>query len=54
VLPLAKRREAEALRRRVEAELGPNSPLALSAAEIRERKDLAAVVAGIAGRSDPE
>jgi RNA polymerase subunit RPABC4/transcription elongation factor Spt4 len=54
VLPLAKRREAEALRRRVEAELGPNSPLALSAAEIRERKDLAAVVAGIAARSDPE
>jgi hypothetical protein len=54
VLPLAKRREAEALRRRVEAELGPGSPLSLSVAEIKERKDLAGVLAGLAGRSEPE
>jgi hypothetical protein len=54
VLPLAKRREAEALRRRVESELGPNSPLTLSVTEIQERKDLAGVLAGLARRGDPE
>ena len=54
LLPGARRREAEALRRRVETELGPGSPLVLSAAEIKERKDLAAVLAGLAGRTNPE
>ena len=54
VLPLAQRRDTEALRRRIETELGPHSPLMLSAAEIKERKDLAGVLAGLAGRSDPE
>jgi hypothetical protein len=54
VLPHAKRRDAEALRRRVETELGPRPPFVLSVAEIKERKDLAAVLAGLAGRSDAE
>src|SRR5271167_3810407 len=52
VLPLAKRREAEALRCRVETELGPHLPFILSATEIKERKDLAGILAGLAGRSD--
>jgi hypothetical protein len=54
VLPHAKRRDAEALRRRVETELGQRPPFVLSVAEIKERKDLAAVLAGLAGRSDAE
>jgi Thaumarchaeal output domain 1 len=54
VLPHAKRRDAEALRRRVETELGPGSPFVLSVAEIKERKDLSAVLAGLATRSDAE
>jgi hypothetical protein len=54
LLPGAKRREAEALRRRIEIELGPRSPLVLSATEIKERKDLAGVLAGLAGRTNPE
>ena len=54
VLPHAKRRDAEALRRRVETELGPHPPFVLSVAEIKERKDLAAVLAGLARRSDAE
>jgi Thaumarchaeal output domain 1 len=53
VLPLAQRRDTEAMRRRIETELGPHSPFILTAAEIKERKDLAAVLAGLAGRSDP-
>jgi hypothetical protein len=52
VLPRAKRREAEAVRRRIERELGPHSPLILSTTEIKERKDLAHVLAGVAERSD--
>jgi Thaumarchaeal output domain 1 len=54
VLPHARRRDAEAARRRVEAEFGPRSPFVLTAAEIRERKDLAAVLAGLAKRSEAE
>jgi hypothetical protein len=54
LLLCARRREAEALRRRVETELGPRSPFVLSAAEIKERQDLAGVLAGLAGRNDPE
>jgi Thaumarchaeal output domain 1 len=54
VLPCMKRREVEALRRRLESEFGAGSPLALACAEIRERKDLAGVLAGLVRRSDPE
>ena len=54
VLPHARKRDAEAARRRVETEFGPRSPFALTVAEIRERKDLAAVQAGLAKRSDGE
>jgi hypothetical protein len=53
LLPGAKRREAEALRRRIEIELGPRSPLVLSAAEIKERKDLAGVLAASPGEPTP-
>jgi hypothetical protein len=42
------------LRRRVETELGPRPPFVPSVTEIKERKDLAAVLAGLAGRSDAE
>jgi Thaumarchaeal output domain 1 len=54
VLPHAKGRDAEALRRRVETGLGPRSPFVLAVAEIKERKDLAGVLAGLAKRSDAE
>jgi Thaumarchaeal output domain 1 len=54
ILPLAKRREADALRRRLEAEIGPGSPLVVSAAEIKERKDLAGVLHGLEKRSEAE
>ena len=47
-------RDAETLRRRIETELGPRSPLSLSVVEIKERKDLAGVLAGLAGRGGPE
>jgi PleD family two-component response regulator len=46
VLPQTKRREAEALRQRIAAELGPQSPLTLSTAEITEPRHLARVLAG--------
>ena len=36
ILPQTKRREAEALRQRIVAELGPQSPITLSAVEITE------------------
>jgi len=54
VLPHARSRDAESLRRRIETELGPRSPLSLSVVEIKERKDLAGVLAGLAGRGEPE
>ena len=54
VLPHARKRDAEAARRRVEAEFGPRSPFILTVAEIRERRDLAAVLAGLAKRKDAE
>ena len=54
LLPCAKRREAEALRQRIETELGPSSPFILSAVEIKERKDLAGVLAGLAERGFAE
>jgi DNA-directed RNA polymerase subunit RPC12/RpoP len=45
ILPETKRRAAEGLRRRIQAELGPQSPLALSTVEITEPRDLAKVLA---------
>jgi hypothetical protein len=48
VLPHARRREADALRSRVETELGAGSRLALTAVEIEERKDFAGVLARLA------
>jgi hypothetical protein len=41
------------LKRRRDAD-GPRSPLSLSVVEIKERKDLAGVLAGLAGRGEPE
>jgi hypothetical protein len=46
ILPQTKRRAAEALRQQILAALGPTPPLALSAVEIGEAKDLAPVLAG--------
>jgi len=54
LLPCSKRPEAEALRQRIENELGPTSPLALTALEIKERRDLAGVLAGLAERASAE
>jgi hypothetical protein len=54
VLPHARGRDAEAFRRGVETELGPRSPFALSIVEIKERKDLAGILAGLAKRSGAE
>jgi len=45
VLPQTKRREAEALRRRILNELGPQSPFTLSTIEITEPGHLAEVLA---------
>jgi hypothetical protein len=45
ILPQTKRRTAEALRQQILAALGPAPPLTLSAIEIGEAKDLAAVLA---------
>jgi hypothetical protein len=52
ILPETKHREAETMCRRVAAGLGPASPLALSAIEIAEQRDLAKVLAELAGRSE--
>jgi hypothetical protein len=46
-LARAKGRVAEALRRRIEKELGPTSPLSLSAREIKGEKDLAVALAAV-------
>ena len=45
ILPQTNRREAEALRQRIVAELGPQSPITLSAVEITEPRQLAQVLA---------
>jgi len=52
ILPQTKQREAEALRRRIVAELGPHSPLTLSTAEITEARHLAQALAGLNVRGD--
>jgi Thaumarchaeal output domain 1 len=54
VLPHARGRDAEALRRSVETELGARSPFVLSVAEIKGRTDLSAILAGLGKRSDVE
>jgi hypothetical protein len=52
ILPQTKWRAAEALRLRIEAELGPQSPLTLSTVEITEPRHLAQVLAGLDGRGE--
>jgi hypothetical protein len=47
ILPQTKRRAAEALRRRILTELGPQSPLMLSTVEITEPRHLASVLAPV-------
>jgi hypothetical protein len=47
ILPQAKRREAEQIRKRIVAELGPQSSLTLSTVEITEPRHLAQVLAGL-------
>jgi hypothetical protein len=46
VLPRTRSRDAEVSRRRIEIELGQDSPLILSTTEIKERKDLTNILAG--------
>ncbi len=50
ILPNTKRREAEAILRRVAADLGTQSPLTLSLTEIKERRPLAQVLVDLGGR----
>src|SRR5262249_53415540 len=52
ILPQTKRRGAEALRQRIEAELGPQSPITLSTVEITNQADLAQVFAGLNARGE--
>ena len=47
ILPQTRRRAAEALRQRIVAELGPQSPLTLSTVEITEPRHLASVLAPV-------
>ncbi len=46
ILPQTRRRAAEALRQRIQSELGPPSPFTLSVVEITEPRHLAQVLAG--------
>lgn len=52
ILPQTQRRAAEALRQRILAELGPQSPLTLSTVEITEARHLAQVLAGLNARGE--
>jgi hypothetical protein len=52
ILPRTKRREAEALRDRIAAELGPESPISLTIAEIAERRHLSQVLTGLCDRAE--
>jgi GGDEF domain-containing protein len=52
ILPQTTRREAEALRERIMAALGPPSPVTLSIVEITEPPHLAQVLAGINARDE--
>jgi hypothetical protein len=53
ILPQTKRGEAEALRQRIVAELGPQSPITLSTVEITEPRHLAQVLAPFNTRGKP-
>ena len=53
ILPQTKWREAEALRERIVAELGPQSPIRLSAVEITQPSDLVQVLRSVSRRGDP-
>jgi hypothetical protein len=53
ILPQTKRREAEALRKQIVAELGLQSPITLSAVEITEQRHLAQILLGLNGRGEP-
>jgi hypothetical protein len=53
ILPQTRQKEAETMRRRMEAHLGDASPLVLSTMEIAEQRDLAKALGGLIGRSDP-
>jgi hypothetical protein len=53
ILPQTKQREAEGLRQRIVAELGPQSPITLSTVEITEPRHLAQVLAGLNARGEP-
>lgn len=50
ILPQTRLREAEALRQRIVAQLGPNSPLTLSTAEISEQRHLTQLLSGLDDR----
>jgi hypothetical protein len=52
ILPQTKRRMAETLRQRIQAELGPQSPLTLSTVEITEPRHLAQVFAVLKARGE--
>ena len=52
ILPQTKWGEAEALRERIVAELGPQSPIRLSAVEITQPSDLLQVLRGVSRRGD--
>ncbi|HKM61245.1 MAG TPA: hypothetical protein VJY39_02025 [Acidisphaera sp.] len=53
ILPQTKRRQAEALRQRVAAGLGPQSPFTLYTVEITGRRDLAQALVGLDPRGAP-
>jgi len=53
ILPQTKRREADALRRGIVAELGPQSPISLSIAEITKPQHLSEILAPFKTRGDP-
>jgi hypothetical protein len=55
ILPQTKKRVAEALRHRIQAELGPQSPITLSTMEVTEPRHLAQFLGGlhVRGQSSP-
>jgi hypothetical protein len=53
ILPQTKRREAETLRQRIVARLGPQSPISLSTVEISKPEHMAQVIAGLETRREP-
>jgi hypothetical protein len=54
LLPQTTLRGAEALRRRILAQLGPEAPLTLKAIEITEPRDLDQVLSRLGGLSAPQ